>query len=195
MVVCDLCAKRIESGQQAPPAASLGRAALYGAGAALAGCALYALVAILTGWEIGLIAIVVGVMVGKAVRHGSYGLGGRPQQILAVVLTYFAITTSFIPVLVYQGIKERAALEQGKKDTGIAAPAVEERHAPPMSPGKALFILLLVASAAPFLSLGSGGVGGLINLFIIFIGLRQAWRLTARPEILIMGPYEVESAT
>jgi hypothetical protein len=61
---------------------------------------LYALVAILTGLEVGLIAILVGYMVGRAVRHGSGGLGGRPQQILAVVLTYFAITTSYLPVFV-----------------------------------------------------------------------------------------------
>jgi hypothetical protein len=55
-----MCAQRIQSGQQAPPVASLGKAVLYGVGAALAGCALYALVAIVTGWEVGLVAILVG---------------------------------------------------------------------------------------------------------------------------------------
>src|SRR5690242_5639888 len=53
-VVCATCAERIQSGQQAPPATSLGRAALYGLGAALAGCILYAAVAILLNLEIGL---------------------------------------------------------------------------------------------------------------------------------------------
>src|SRR5450755_2392820 len=100
-VVCPLCAQRIQSGQQAAPALSIARAALYGAGAALAGCILYATVTIVTGLEAGLIAILVGYMVGKAIRHASNGLGGRPQQILAVMLTYFAITTSYIPVLFY----------------------------------------------------------------------------------------------
>ena len=46
-VVCPTCAGRIQSGQEKPPAAALGRAALYGIGAALAGCILYAAVAIL----------------------------------------------------------------------------------------------------------------------------------------------------
>src|ERR1039457_3428147 len=100
-VVCPLCAQRIQAVQQAAPALSLMRAALYGGGAALAGCALYALVAIVLHAEIGLIAILVGWMVGKAIRHASYGRGGRPQQILAVLLTYFAITTSYIPVILY----------------------------------------------------------------------------------------------
>ena len=188
-MVCELCAKRIESGQQAPPATSLARAALYGVGAALAGCALYALVAILTGLEIGLIAILVGYMVGRAVRHGSHGLGGRPQQILAVVLTYFAITTSYLPVFVYQAIKNPTALHQPKQSE---TPAVAEKK-PKVSLGQALFILFLLFAAAPFLSL-TQGVGALITLFIIFIGLQRAWRLTARSEILIMGPYELEPA-
>src|ERR1041384_2897539 len=96
--ICETCAQRIQTGQQAPPPLSLARAVLYGCAAALAGSILYAAVAMITGLEIGLIAIVVGVMVGKAVRFGSHGLGGRPRQILAVMLTYFAITTSYIPV-------------------------------------------------------------------------------------------------
>jgi hypothetical protein len=187
-VVCESCAQRIQSGQQAPPALSLARAALYGGGAALAGSALYAAVAITTGLEIGLIAIVVGVMVGKAVRFGSHGLGGRPQQILAVLLTYFAITTSYIPVFIHQQIKNP---NQGQQ-AAPAAPKTEEAEAP-MSVGKAVAILLLLAAAAPFLSLGSG-VSALISLFIIFIGLQRAWMLTGRSEILIMGPYQVERA-
>lgn len=189
--MCELCAQRIQNGQQAPPVAALGRAALFGAGAALAGCALYALVSILTGWEIGIVAIVVGVMVGKAVRYGSHGLGGRPQQILAVTLTYFAITTSYIPVFIYQAVKNPAALQQSRQ---AETPAVAERETPRMSVGKALFILLLLTAAAPFLNL-SAGIGAFITLFIIYIGLRQAWRLTARSEILIMGPYQVEPAS
>lgn len=62
-----------------------------------------------------------------------------------------------------------------------------------MSVGTALFLLILLAAVAPFLSLGQG-LGAFITLFIIFIGLRQAWRLTARSEILIMGPYQLEPA-
>jgi hypothetical protein len=49
-------------------------------------------------------------------------------------------------------------------------------------------MLLLIFAAARFFGLTS--VGGLISLFIIFIGLRQAWRLTGWSGILVMGPYE-----
>jgi hypothetical protein len=192
-VVCEMCAQRIQSGQQAPPPVSLARAALFGVAAAVAGSLLYATVSIVTGLEIGLIAIVVGVMVGKAVRRGSNGLGGRPQQILAVLLTYFAITTSYIPVIIYHQIKEPQAVAKAVADGHKDAAQVTSSEQPKMSAGAAVLMLLLIAAAAPFLSLTSG-VSALISLFIIFIGLKQAWRLTARPEILVMGPYEAEAA-
>lgn len=191
VTVCENCANRIREGQQAPPATSLLRAALYGAGAGLAGCALYATVAIVTGLEIGLIAILVGVMVGKAVRHGSNGLGGRPQQILAVVLTYFSITTSYLPVFINHAIKNPQKVEQsatatpGKPQSQPDAPA-------PRSVTGVIVILLVIAAAAPFLSLGSG-FGALISLVIIFFGLQRAWGLTGRTDLLIMGPYDLNA--
>ncbi len=196
-VVCPSCADRIQSGQQAPPALSLARAALYGAGAGLAGALLYATVAIVTGLEVGLIAIVVGYMVGKAIRHASRGLGGRPQQILAVTLTYFAITTSYIPVFIYNTAKHRHQVAQTGQTQAQSAPqaGASQRAGPVTTPrprpslGAALVFLLVLAAVAPFLSLGSG-ISGLISLFIIFIGLQRAWMLTGRSEILVMGPYE-----
>jgi hypothetical protein len=55
-----------------------------------------------------------------------------------------------------------------------------------------VFYLLLLALAAPFLGLTS--ISGLITLFIIYIGLKRAWMLTGRSNILVMGPYEPSPA-
>ena len=193
-VVCPGCALRIQSGQQAPPAISLLPAVLYGAGAALLGSALYATVVIVTHLAIGLVAIVIGVMVGKAIRHASGGLGGRPQQILAVALTYFSITTSYIPVAVYHFSKNPRPVTQSTAQGQTRSGSAETRGAttpaskPPMSFGKAVFALLLLALAAPFFGMTS--ISGLITLFIIYIGLQRAWQLTGRSSILVMGPYE-----
>ena len=196
-VVCPMCASRIQAGQQAPPHTSLGRAALYGGGAALAGCALYAAVAIILHIEFGLIAIVVGIMVGKAIRHASKGLGGRPQQILAVVLTYFAITTSYIPVFIYSYAQTRHKIEQQHAAQSpssqtptppLATPT--PRPAPRMSLTRAIIFTFVLAAVAPFLILFHNPVSGLLSLFIIFIGLQRAWVLTGRPEILVLGPYK-----
>lgn len=195
-VVCPMCAQRIQSGQQKPPAISLARALLYGSGAALAGCILYAAVAILFDLQIGIIAIVVGVMVGKAVRAGSRGLGGRPQQIMAVLLTYFAITTSYIPVYFHAMATNPHVRERIKQRVAEHAPAATSAEAVKPSGAQAIgaiVMLLVIFAASPFFGL-TRGLGGLISLFIIFIGLQQAWRLTARSEILVMGPYETAPA-
>ena len=189
-VVCPLCAQRIQAVQQAAPALSMMRAALYGGAAALGGCALYALVAIVLHAEIGLIAILVGWMVGKAIRHASYGRGGRPQQILAVALTYFAITTSYIPVILYQTARNPHRVEQMQQPPANDAPA-EAR--PRMPFGAVALYLLMLAAIAPFLSLTSG-ISAWISLFILFIGLQYAWRLTGRREIPLTGPYQAEAA-
>jgi hypothetical protein len=166
------------------------RAALYGGGAALAGCALYALVAIVLHAEIGLIAILVGWMVGKAIRHASNGRGGRRQQILAVLLTYFAITTSYIPVILYHAATNPRVAQTADAAASSDAPA---KSRPRMSLGTAALFLLVLTAVAPFLSLTSG-VSAWISLFIIFIGLQYAWKLTARREIVLTGPYQAEAS-
>jgi hypothetical protein len=171
--LCPLCAQRINAHQQPPPHTSLLRAALYGGAAALAGAAIYAGVAIFLHLEIGIVAILIGYMVGKAVRYATNGKGGKAQQILAVALTYFSITISY----------EASKIDVGTRVSG----------GPQIPSGIALLTTFALAAAEPFLALFAGGrnpISALISLFIIFIGLQQAWRLTARREIVITGPYQ-----
>jgi hypothetical protein len=192
--ICPACAARIQSGQQAPPAHSLFKAALYGGGAAIAGCALYAFVSIAANLQLALLAILIGYMVGRAIRHASNGLGGRHQQILAVLLTYFSITFSYVVVLIYEAGSKHApsAQQSGAAGTAPTAPRpTAPRKAAPMNPGTVVAVLAGLAAIAPFLALGSNPVGGLISLVIIFVGLRQAWRMTGRSDIPIFGPYNV----
>jgi hypothetical protein len=180
--ICPACAQRFQPGRQALPAHTLAKAALYGAGAALAGCAIYATVAIVTGLELALVAILIGIIVGKSIRHASHGLGGRPQQILAVALTYFAITASYLPVAIYHARKE------GKRPQQIEAAGVPARR-PAANAVAAIVSLAAILAVAPFLELGQNFVGGLLSIAIIFFGLRQAWRLTGRSAVIITGPY------
>jgi len=182
--LCPGCAERIRLGQQAPPAHSLLKAALYGVGAAIAGCAIYATVAIAVHIELALIAILIGYMVGRAVRYGSQGLGGRPQQILALLLTYFAITFSYVVVAGYALSQQHAPAAQHSASAQAGPPTQT------MSPGVAVATLVVLAAAAPFLQLQHSGAGGLLSLLIIFFGLQRAWRLTGRRQLDIFGPYE-----
>ena len=161
-VICPQCAAKIQAGRQAPKPAPWVRFVIFGLGAAFAGCILYA-IPLALGVQIGIVALAVGWMVGKAIRAGSYGTGGRPQQILAVTLTYFAISTSSFPAALF--------VNRGR-DIGFSAGS-----------------LILVPLAGPFLELRTSPAGGLISLFILFVGLQRAWVMTARHEIMVTGPY------
>jgi hypothetical protein len=60
-----------------------------------------------------------------------------------------------------------------------------------MSRGAALIALTGLGLASPFLELREG-FGGIIGLFILFLGIRAAWSLTAGHDFAtpdISGPY------
>src|SRR5262245_56758581 len=77
--VCSSCAEKAKYDYQLHQAQSgwLGRAVLFGLGAAVAGAIIYGLIAVVSGYEFALIAIFIGWMVGKAMVRGSRGKGGR----------------------------------------------------------------------------------------------------------------------
>jgi hypothetical protein len=192
-VICPLCASKMQAGARSKKPIPWVRLVIYGGGAALGGCLLYAIV-LAMGVQIGIVALAVGWMVGKAIRHASYGTGGRPQQILAVALTYFAISTSFIPAYFFIGIRHaNAEHAAGAKQPVVKAPANESKASGSRSP--TIVGLAALAAIGPFLELASSPVGGLISLFILFIGLQRAWAMTARHEIPVTGPYSGSPAS
>ena len=95
-VICGTCAQTQAVGGGTSVTRFL-RALASGTLAAAAGAALYFGVAKLTGYEFGLMAIVVGFAVGTAVRWGSYGRGGWRYQALAMTLTYVSIVATYFP--------------------------------------------------------------------------------------------------
>jgi hypothetical protein len=76
------------------------KAAAVGTAAAGIGSGIWYGISRLTGYEFGLIAIVIGLMVGFAVRWGSGGRGGWVYQLLAIFLTYTSIVVTYIPYLI-----------------------------------------------------------------------------------------------
>jgi hypothetical protein len=161
-VICPGCRAALES--QASAGSASGRfatAAAYGLGAAAVGAGLYYAVVALTGYEIGLIAIAVGWLVGRAVQLGSRSRGGWAYQGLAVVLTYLAIVTTYVPYIL-------ESVDQG----ALAGTAGS-------------LVVLVVAVAAPFLA----GPENILGLLIIGFALYQAWRMNARAPLVFTGPY------
>jgi hypothetical protein len=207
-ILCRGCAEKLreELDNQGTRAGRLLRATAAGLGAAALGSLLYYGVAAMTGYEFGLIAIVVGFGVGTAVRWGSKGRGGWAYQTLAIALTYLSIVSTYIPPII-QGLRESkveaaasattnetpgqgaASVTPVSQDTSQNAPQTAS-EATPATAGQVVFavvLLLLIACVAPFLA----GFQNIMGLIIIGIGLYEAWKLNKRVPIEISGPHVV----
>jgi hypothetical protein len=77
-VICTTCRGRIDVVDTSLPRRErVIMATIYGGGAALVGSLVWYLVARVTGMELGIIAIGIGLFVGHGVRKGSRARGGR----------------------------------------------------------------------------------------------------------------------
>jgi hypothetical protein len=124
-IVCAQCRQQIEAAfRGGSRLARALKALILGSLAAVAGAAIYYGIIRATGYNIGLVAIVVGFMVGGAVRKGSGNRGGRFYQVLALFLAYIAIALMHVPMLV-EGMRQAAHLPQKNKQ----APAKVNREA------------------------------------------------------------------
>ena len=79
---------------------NLWRALGFGLAAALAGSVVWAVIEKLFNAQIGIVAIGIGYLVGRAVRKGARGFGGRRYQVLAVLLTYSSIALASLPAVI-----------------------------------------------------------------------------------------------
>ena len=118
--------------------------------------------------EWGIIAIGVGLLVGGAVRYGSGGRGGRGYQVLAVILTYLAVSANYLPDLYTK---------------------LQQMHGPIPAP-VALVMAAFVAVQVPFL----GGIGNIIGMIIIAFALWEAWQINRPTRLTFNGPYRLAPA-
>jgi hypothetical protein len=195
---------------------SFARAFVYGAAAMLVGSVVWYVIRQATGYEIGLVAIGIGILVGKAVMRGSGGFGGKRYQALAIGLTYASIALTSVPAIV-SALAEKASAEEVSPSAGPGAtpagpagpaaapsdpsappagkPAGEAPAAPASSPSvlgllAACAIIIALALASPFL----GGFDNILGLVIIGIGLYEAWKITRYTPPVIHGPFEISAA-
>lgn len=187
-VTCPACRRAVEAQLSAGTSAGrFLRATALGLLAAGAGFGIYFTILKLTGYELSLVSIIVGVMVGAAVKRGSQGRGGWRYQVLAVFLTYSAIVSTYVPFVV-EGFRERARAEAEADSTASAEAAAAAPSAAEIVVGLAAFVVLIYA--VPFLA----GLENLLGLFIIGIGLYFAWKTAARTTLTVTGPYRLGAA-
>jgi hypothetical protein len=205
-VACARCRAALEAWAETPAGVGpLARAGLFGLGAAIAGALIYYAVLAVAHLQVGIIAILTGYIVGRAVRIGARNRGGLRFQVLAAALTYISVALAYTPIVV--GEVARSAQTQQSPPlaadrTSSASPTgVDTRPAAlPRTQGfgRGAAVLLALFLALPVLFVVGSLPSGLISALIIGIGMRQAWRMTAAPWIQVLGPYRVgtpEAAT
>ena len=203
-VICVACHNRMTSAASSDTTdGRFGRGLAFGVLAALAAAAAYVALLAATGRELSAALLLVGLVVGKAVRIGARGRGGRRFQWLAVGLTYLAIATTYVPFVV-KGYSRLSPLSSvSSVDAPDAAPllnmdarflTVGTTPSPAPAPlaslggtAAGLGALLLLAVAAPVLE----GANHLIGTLITLVTLFHAWRLNRRVDLKITGPYQV----
>jgi hypothetical protein len=215
-VVCAPCRDKIEAIFHQGSRLDRGiKAVLFGTIAAALGAILYYAIMRITRLNIGLVAVVVGLMVGGAVKAGSGNRGGRFYQLLAVFLTYSAIAAMYTPDILgvlqkrldhdapaqvadadgkpARGPVEAARLEAGKKDHAPAAqPAVQPAQALLKRPNLGLVLLALgvligFTYAIPVLVAFQAPISGLIFGFALW----EAWKINRRVQLAFNGPFRL----
>jgi hypothetical protein len=204
-IICKSCAASLSGSKQGR--GSLVRASLFGAGAALLGTIAWYAITKISGYQLGLVAIAVGLFVGRAVRKGGSGLGGWRYQALAMVLTYVSITASYVPLILSQAREAKAhraapGAEATAPETEATAPNADrtdrtddtdrgsatDTAVPRSKPGAgdvvlAVALLLGLAFVSPFLA----GASNFMGIVIIGIALYEAWKSNRR--VPLSGPF------
>jgi hypothetical protein len=210
---CPGCRDAIEH-RYGGSAGPLGLVKAIGAGvlAGIAGALVYYAVLALTGYEIGLIAVLVGFVVGGAVRWGSGGRGGPSYQAIAVAITYLSIVSTYVPFMI-AGVREAsvkqhasaerrsaegegtsteraASTDQSPPAPAAAAPAstTDASTRPPLAASRVLLAFVILGGiilASPFLA----GFGNIMGWAIIGFALYEAWKRNRRVHLTIAGPF------
>jgi len=191
-VTCQRCRNQIMAAwNRGSSGGRFARALGLGFGAAVLGAGIYFGIAALTGYEFGLVAIVVGVLVGGAVRKGSNGRGGWRYQLLAMFLTYTAVVVTDSSLIARELKNEwraqaasSAAAPAGVNASTDAALGTSPRPGPLMV-AFGLALIIALAYAAPIMI----GITSPLHLLIAGFALYEAWKLNRGVALQVAGPY------
>jgi hypothetical protein len=199
-ICCGRCRTAVEAAAERPRGIiPLITAGVFGLGAGVVGAVLYYALIAIAHLEIGIVAILIGYMVGYSVRRGARGRGGLRFQVLAIALTYLSVALAYTPLAI------KGAIDANRNGRRAAAATVSSNAAQPETSGEravetpstgprplvALVLLLGLIAALPVMVVVGSFPSGLISAFIISLGMRQAWRMTGVPPLLVLGPYRV----
>src|SRR5271170_469995 len=122
-LACERCTEQVKTQIPKDSHSAFVRGLAFGIGGAILGLILYSGFGILTGIVIGYISLAVGFIVGKAIRFGSGGIGGRRYQIAAGLLTYAAVSMAAVPIGISMAIKDKKIEPPARVQQSPSAPA------------------------------------------------------------------------
>jgi hypothetical protein len=154
---------------QTPDATLLTRAILFGLGGAIAGAIIDALFIGITHINLGYIALLIAYLVARAMTLGSNGQGGRAYQITALILTYLSVAAAHSGLLWWDL----------KRSEHLSVPLNLHN----------LTLLAKYGIESPFLRFQDSAGSAILGLFILFIGLRAAWRMTSGVPGAVRHPF------
>lgn len=203
-IVCDKCRRDAEADWNRGGAAGrFGKALGLGILATIGCAVLWYAVLKFTNSQFGLLAILVGWVVGTAVMKGSNGRGGWRYQALAIFLTYTSIVSSYVPFII-EGFREQSvqtAKVAASPDKAIAPADSIALIADSATGGAAtanigplafvigVVVLIGVLYASPFL-MGQSIIGYLIIGFALYM----AWKINLKTELSVSGPHQVSTS-
>lgn len=222
-VYCERCKDEIVAERTAPDGAAVrvGKAFAFGLGGMIAGAVVWYVVAKYMDMQLGLIAILLGWLVGKGIHYGSEKRGGLGYQIMAIVITYLGIGAAWVP-FAFEGMGQEVAqvadsmaaadpvapaavavdsmsdsamnAELARLDSSIAAgkELQEDAIGPGAALATALIALILLTVSLPVIVVLNGG--SFISAIIYAIALYEAWKFSAGDLPPISGPHPVEGA-
>lgn len=210
-VLCPRCRMGVEAAfKGGSRAARILKATALGIGASIIGAIIYYAFVKATGANWALISILVGFMVGGAVRKGTGNRGGRFYQFLAMFLTYSSIVAMNAPLVIEEMVKhadDKPAAEKGeggarpdaagkKADPAKAAEGKAEAGVPRADPPdlsqflQALVILIGFFYAVPVLEATQAPISGLIYAFALW----EAWKINKPVHLVFNGPFRLGAA-
>ena len=144
------------------------RSLVFGVAGAVVGALVYAAFIGVTHIEIGYLSIGVAYLVAKAMTIGSNGRGGRLYQIAALVLTCLAVAFGNALLLWWDARRDGENIPMSMHNV--------------VALGKVGFL-------KPFLEFHGSPGGAILGVFILFIGLRAAWRMTSGEPGAVRHPF------
>lgn len=164
-VVCEGCREAlVAQAAQDSDAEYLPKALLFGLAGGVLGAVAWYLVERLANMRVGLIALLVGYLVGEGVARASKRRGGPVFQVAAVAITYLSIGLAYAPPYLDFHYK-----------LGLASDA------------QLAWKTLLFALEQPYQIAFTSPISGIIIAF----GLFQAWQGNQKRKLEVSGPFEV----